>query len=94
MTDHYAVYPTVAPAPGVTITSVAGNSISITWSAATPSHLNGDIQRYDVRYRIVAPESEEDYTIVSTTETGLSGEVTITSLATETAFEIQVWRRH
>ncbi|XP_072173071.1 receptor-type tyrosine-protein phosphatase T-like [Diadema setosum] len=54
------------PSPvNVAISDTSQDSLTVTWSAATPKHLNGAIQAYRLQYRRTAPEIDSNYTVIT-----------------------------
>ncbi|XP_071501787.1 uncharacterized protein [Diadema antillarum] len=56
---------TPASPVNVAISDTSQDSLTVTWSPATPLHLNGAIMAYKLRYRRTEPEMESNYTVIT-----------------------------
>ena len=75
----------VAPAPTVTVEATS-ETVTVRWDAASPAHLNGDVQGYQLRYTRTKPEPL-DTVLVDV----MCNEYVITEGATgDSEFEIEV----
>ncbi|XP_054763999.2 uncharacterized protein LOC129270704 [Lytechinus pictus] len=80
----------LAPAPIVNIESTA-ESVTIRWDAASPAHLNGNIQGYQLRYTQTKPEPLPPVTVPIQTNQLTDNEYVITEGVTkDTRYDIQV----
>ena len=84
----------VAPPPTVvkvTRTSpFTPGSLKVTWTAASPVNLNGDIKAYNIKYQVIAPEAQQNYTLVTKPNDGTNGEFIIDKLPPCSAVSIEV----
>ncbi|XP_063962711.1 receptor-type tyrosine-protein phosphatase mu-like [Lytechinus pictus] len=79
----------VAPAPiNLSIPRSTTSTFTVTWSTPTPANLNGDIQKYVIRYQQTDPPTADNYTLEEDTN-GLL-EYTVEGLQAETNYSVQV----
>ena len=84
---------TVAPPPtNLTVTLLGGSSDTFTvmWTAAYPTNLNGNILRYILRYRRVAPDVETTYTLEEITVTDVNAQFTLEDLPGNSVYSVEV----
>ena len=70
------------------VTGVSSDYINLTWSAASPPNLNGNLLRYEVLYHIVL--SANDTQTVGVNETSDFVRYTLSNLESGRNFSIQV----
>nr|XP_054764980.1 receptor-type tyrosine-protein phosphatase F-like [Lytechinus pictus] len=79
----------VAPAPiDLSIPRSTTSSFTVTWSTPLPANLNGNIQKYVIRYQQTNPPTADNYTLEEDTN-GLL-EYTVEGLQAETNYSVQV----
>ncbi|XP_041476054.1 uncharacterized protein LOC121424434 [Lytechinus variegatus] len=81
----------VAPAPiNVTVPRSTPSSFTVTWATPLPSNLNGNIQKYKVRYQQTDPSVEGVHNMEDIMMNLIRGEYTVTDLPAETNYSVQI----
>ncbi|XP_063962716.1 receptor-type tyrosine-protein phosphatase mu-like isoform X1 [Lytechinus pictus] len=79
----------VAPPPiNLSIPTSTTSTFTVTWSTPIPANLNGDIQKYVIRYQQTDPPTADNYTLEEDTDSVL--EYTVEGLQAETNYSVQV----
>ncbi|XP_071490732.1 receptor-type tyrosine-protein phosphatase mu-like [Diadema antillarum] len=79
------------PVPvNVAVSNSTQDSLIVTWSAATPIHLNGEIRAYKLQYRRTAPEMDDYYILANVTEVQYDMRFQILDLSAGSMYSIQV----
>ena len=82
---------TVAPAPiNVFILRSTASSFTITWSAAAPENLNGNITGYVIQYKLFDGGRNEEVFETSVVANSLAMEYTVQDLPQENTYIVRV----
>ncbi|XP_030845707.1 protein sidekick-1-like [Strongylocentrotus purpuratus] len=81
----------VAPSPiNVAIPRSTTSSFTVSWSTPLPSNINGNIQKYIIRYQQTDPVVNGDYTSEEVLNGAFEGEHTVVDLPREINYTVQV----
>eukprot|EP00057_Strongylocentrotus_purpuratus_P014465 XP_011668939.1 PREDICTED: neogenin-like [Strongylocentrotus purpuratus] len=81
----------VAPAPiNVANLQSTASSLTVTWSTPLPSNINGNINKYIIRYKRADPTGDGDYKMEEVPTGEFEGEHTVMDLPSEINYTVQV----
>eukprot|EP00057_Strongylocentrotus_purpuratus_P015452 XP_011669926.1 PREDICTED: receptor-type tyrosine-protein phosphatase F-like [Strongylocentrotus purpuratus] len=81
----------VAPTPiNVAIPRSTTSSFTVSWSTPLPSNINGNIQKYIIRYKGTNPDVDGTYKMEEVLTSAFDGEHTVVNLASEINYSVQV----
>ncbi|XP_030852464.1 receptor-type tyrosine-protein phosphatase alpha-like, partial [Strongylocentrotus purpuratus] len=81
----------VAPSPiNVAIPQSTTSSFTLSWSTPLPSNINGNIQKYIIRYKQTDPVVDGDYKSEEVLTGAFQGEHTVVDLTAKTNYSVQV----
>ncbi|XP_030853085.1 tyrosine-protein kinase receptor Tie-2-like [Strongylocentrotus purpuratus] len=81
----------VAPSPtNVAITQSTTSSFTVSWSTPLPSNINGNIQKYVIRYKRTDPAGDGNYKMEEVLTGEFDGEYTVMDQASEISYTVQV----
>ncbi|XP_030852477.1 protein sidekick-2-like [Strongylocentrotus purpuratus] len=81
----------VAPTPiNVAIPQSTTSSFTVSWSTPLPSNINGNIQKYVIRYKRPDPAGDGNYKMEELLTGAFDGQHTVMDLASEINYTVQV----
>eukprot|EP00057_Strongylocentrotus_purpuratus_P015831 XP_011670305.1 PREDICTED: receptor-type tyrosine-protein phosphatase epsilon [Strongylocentrotus purpuratus] len=81
----------VAPSPiNVAIPRSTTSSFTVSWSTPLPSNINGDIQKYIIRFKQTDPVVDGDYKSEEVLNSAFEEEHTVVDLTAKTSYSVQV----
>ena len=90
-TFFFFVHFTVAPPPvNVFIPRSTASSFTVTWSAAAPANLNGNITGYDIQYQLIDGGPDVGAAEISVMANSLAVEYTVQDLPQENTYTVRV----
>ncbi|XP_030844998.1 neogenin-like [Strongylocentrotus purpuratus] len=81
----------VAPSPiNVAITQSTTHSFTVSWYTPLPSNINGNIQKYIIRYKRTDPAGDGNYKMEEVLTGAFDGEYTVMDQASKISYTVQV----
>ncbi|XP_030830610.1 neogenin-like [Strongylocentrotus purpuratus] len=81
----------VAPSPiTVTIPQSTSSSFTVSWSTPLPSNINGNIQKYIIRYQRTDPAGDGNYEMEEVLTSAFDGEYIVMDLVSAINYTVQV----
>ncbi|XP_030832287.1 angiopoietin-1 receptor-like [Strongylocentrotus purpuratus] len=81
----------VAPSPiNVAIPQSTTSSFTVSWSTPLPSNINGNIQKYIIRFKQTDPVVDDDFQMEEVLNGAFEGEHTVVDLTAKSNYSVQV----